>query len=83
METSKQLQIANQKELDLLTAKYNLLCKIITPTGFYKAWFDSLSKYNGAEEAFEALNTEYYEMVGQYRYASYRAFITSKKNLKK
>ena len=82
METSKQLQIANQKELDLLTAKYNLLCKIITPAGFYKTWFNSLSIHKGYEEAFEALNAEYYAMVGEYRYSSYKAFKASLRKIK-
>lgn len=78
-----QLQIANEHELKQLKNKYELLRKIITPKGFYETWFQSLPNYDGREEAFHALNESYYNLVGEYKYASYNAFLNVNRNRKK
>jgi len=77
------LQIANDERYKKLAAEFNLLKKLITIKGFHQEWFNSLSKFETREEAFDSLNETYYQLVGVQRYSSYKAFQNVNRKLKK
>ena len=74
MAKKSQLEIANEVTYKKVVEELELLKKLVTKKGFHQAWFNSLPKFKSREEAFHNLNEKYFEMIGDYRYSSYKAF---------
>lgn len=72
-------------EIQKLEKKIDRMLKLSSAEKFRLEYFESLKYYKSNKQCFDALNEEYYELFGQYRYSDFSTFkvILSKQANKK
>lgn len=81
MKVITQQEIANLAQEEKYREQVEIIRKIATAKGFYDYFFSLLPnpKFRTRNEAFEYVNTLYFELFGEYKYSSYQSFLNSKK----
>lgn len=74
--------MANQqnltKQIEELQAENKLMRQLATSTGFYEYYFSQLKHHRTNIECFNHVNDLYFDIFGEYRYASYYSFARTK-----
>lgn len=68
------LDNANRIEIEKLTAQNERMKQMATRQGFFDQYFLECKNRKTNKDAFDAINEEYFELFGQYRYADYSSF---------
>lgn len=68
------LQIANQIEIEKLKSQNEKMKKLANREDFFKQYFLECKNYKTNKDAFDAVNEEYYNYFGQYRYSDFHTF---------
>lgn len=79
-----QRKLAQQVELENLQKKVERMKMLVPIDGFHKAYFLLLKDSTSNVEAFNKLNSEYFDLFGVHRYSEYNAFrvVMDRKNKK-
>lgn len=67
-----------QQQLTDLQEQNELMRQLATPEGFFKYFFKQLPNYKNQVECFNAVNDQYFDIFGEYRYSSYYSFASGK-----
>lgn len=79
MKNNQQLQ----QQLTEQQEQIALMRQLATSEGFFKYFFQQLSKYPTQVECFNAINDTYFDLFGDYRYSDYVSFRNSNMKTKK
>lgn len=80
MNHEEQQKLADQVELEKLQKKIERMQQLVPVVGFFKCYFTMLKDYSTNFEAFHALNDEYFELFGVYRFSTWESFRNSMKH---
>lgn len=71
-----------QEELQKIQEKLELYRKLGTNVGFYNQFFDNLKneKYKSRVAAFDAVNLQYADCFGDFKFSDYNSFRSSLRN---
>lgn len=75
----------DQDELQQIQEKLELIKRLGTNVGFYNQFFDNLKQdqYKTRVAAFDAVNMQYAECFGDFKFSDYNSFRSSLRNFRK